>query len=51
MTEGVSTGVPYTRASTKGQADVGSGLRRQVETLLGQIGEEPRGPERSPKDG
>jgi hypothetical protein len=47
MTEVARSGVPYTQASTKARAEVGSGLRRQVGALLGQLGAEPRGPERS----
>jgi hypothetical protein len=47
MTEGASTAVPHTRASANEQALVGSGLRRQVEALPGQLGAGPRGLGRS----
>ncbi len=60
MTEGARTAVPYSHASTKGQAGDGYRLRQQIETLLGwpeaylvalgQLGVEPRGLERSPDD-
>ena len=38
MTEGASTGLPCARGGAKGQADGGSGLRRQIEVLLGHLG-------------
>jgi hypothetical protein len=62
MTEGARTAVPYSHASTKGQAGDGYRLRQQIETLLGwagaevyeipvrQFGVEPYGSGRSPDD-
>ena len=54
--------MPYAKASTKGQAGGGHGLRQQIEALRGwegaegyevpvrPLGAEPRGPERDPDD-
>ena len=62
MTEGARTAVPYAKASTKGQAGGGHGLRQQIQALRGwaeaegyevpvrQPGAEPYGPGRSPDD-
>jgi hypothetical protein len=62
MTEGARTTVQYSHASTKGQAGDGSSPHQQIESLLGwveaeaylvalgQLGVEPREPERSPDD-
>ena len=62
MTERGRTAVPYSHASTKGQAEGGSSPRQRIESLLGwpesenhevpvgQLGVEPRGSGRSPND-